>query len=57
VLEQNHRAQAFYQRIGGIDVDRRPFDPPALPGSLCIRYVWREPRVLAGQAEPDTAGP
>lgn len=48
VLERNERAQAFYRHVGGTEADRRPVDPPALPGTLCIRYVWPQAGVLAG---------
>lgn len=46
VLERNVRAQAFYQSIEGAVADQRSVDRPALPGTLCLRYVWPEPNVL-----------
>lgn len=55
VLERNVRAQAFYRRVGGTFVDRRPVDPPALPGSFCLRCVWPEPSVLARLGRGDSA--
>ena len=47
VLEQNTRAQAFYEAIGGRRADRRHVDPPALAGVHGIRMVWPDPASLA----------
>lgn len=53
VLEQNTRAQAFYQALGGKRVERADVpapggDPSRLNGTpACLRYVWPEPRDLA----------
>lgn len=46
VLEQNTRAQAFYQSIGGRPADRRAVEPPALLGVDGIRYVWPNPSAM-----------
>lgn len=46
VLELNAGAQAFYRARGGVLVDTRPLDPPALPGTLARRVVWPDPTVL-----------
>jgi ribosomal protein S18 acetylase RimI-like enzyme len=46
VLEQNRRAQAFYEAIGGTAVETAPVGPPGgVPGRLVgtpmkLRYVW-----------------
>lgn len=46
VLEQNVSAQAFYERIGGVRMERVPLDPPGgvaarLNGAPAkLRYVW-----------------
>jgi ribosomal protein S18 acetylase RimI-like enzyme len=53
VLEQNTRAQAFYQALGGKRVERADVPAPGgIPERLngtpaCLRYVWPEPRDLA----------
>lgn len=52
VLEQNDRAQAFYQAMGGRCVERGEVPAPGgVPGRLngapaCLRYVWPDPRGL-----------
>lgn len=46
VLDRNTRAQAFYRSVGGEVADQRPVDAPALPGTLCLRYVWPPPTAL-----------
>jgi GNAT superfamily N-acetyltransferase len=52
VLEQNTRAQAFYQSLGGTSVERGEVPPPGgVPGRLngspaCFRYVWLDPETL-----------
>ncbi|GAB3436988.1 GNAT family N-acetyltransferase [Flindersiella endophytica] len=61
VLEQNTRAQAFYQALGGTSVERGEVPPPGgVPGRLngapaCLRYVWPEPESLRPMS-PHRAG-
>lgn len=52
VLEQNVKAQAFYEALGGKRAERRLVvapggDPARLCGEpYCYRYVWPDPSVL-----------
>lgn len=52
VLEQNTRAQAFYQALGGISVERGKVPAPGgVPGRLngeptCFRFAWPDPAAL-----------
>jgi ribosomal protein S18 acetylase RimI-like enzyme len=52
VLEQNQRAQAFYQAMGGRNVERGRVPPPGgdparLNGTpMCFRFAWPDPREL-----------
>jgi ribosomal protein S18 acetylase RimI-like enzyme len=52
VLERNTAAQAFYQRRGGVCVERQLVDPPGgiasrLAGAPArLRYVWPDPSQL-----------
>jgi ribosomal protein S18 acetylase RimI-like enzyme len=52
VLEQNTRAQAFYQALGGTSVERGKVPAPGgVPGRLngspaCFRYAWPDPTTL-----------
>jgi ribosomal protein S18 acetylase RimI-like enzyme len=54
VLEQNVRAQRFYDARGGARTDSKPVpNPGGVPGRLngtprCLRYVWPDPKVIAG---------
>lgn len=56
VLEQNKRAQAFYQALGGTNVERGEVPPPGgvqarLNGSpACFRFVWPDPVALRDRA-------
>lgn len=53
VLQQNERAQRFYDAVGGTPADLRPVpDVGGVPGRLngrplALRYVWPQPSQLA----------
>jgi ribosomal protein S18 acetylase RimI-like enzyme len=47
VLEQNTKAQAFYDRLGGEQTDRRSIQPPGTVDFVeAIRIVWPKPATL-----------
>jgi ribosomal protein S18 acetylase RimI-like enzyme len=46
VLEQNTTAQAFYETLGGVRVERGLGEPPGGGTTVRFRYAWRDPSVL-----------
>jgi ribosomal protein S18 acetylase RimI-like enzyme len=46
VLEANHGARRFYERMGGVNAERDNWAPPDGSRLPCLRYVWRDLKVL-----------
>lgn len=46
VLEQNRRAQAFYERLQGVCVGSEASEAPGGGTIIGLRYVWSDPGVL-----------
>ena len=42
VLEANHGARRFYERMGGVNAERDTWAPPDGSSLPCLRYVWRD---------------
>ncbi len=47
VLEANHGARRFYERMGGVNAESDHWAPPDGSSLPCLRYVWRDLGLLA----------
>lgn len=50
VLEANHGARRFYDRMGGVNAERDTWAPPDGSTLPCLRYVWSDLAVLDKRA-------